>query len=584
MIARQDGILKLIFRIADVRGSSTNTTLSEPKVRAYLFTWDHYTTAEGELRPYRCQELNIGYDSGGEPGMQICLLLPVNLEHVIDERSPLFGHTRSSLVAIKAEIIVTFEGILSTTGGTFVLSQSYLAHEVCWNHVFSTIVSPAGDPAACRHSKVGSRQHVVDFSRFHHVYPCTGHVISELTRRMTTDSTATVHRGMNCRGDAERGGLRRLRSLLQRRRAGGADTSDGSEYSEMADAKGSSDISEAVTPETSSSSWTKAQRATNGGAAPKEKKPQWMTRRYQRSAIPPPIVREKTIIVSDFAVVRRRADGQRVFAFRCADVYRNQILDGRVRAMLYRFHAHRRMDGKSSESLLTGKLKALIEDEAVEGEAAVGAPPTSVEDRGEEFFTCDELDLGYDTGRDRLFLWLPTVVEHVIDKRSPLHGLDEAMLAAAGAEVVVSVEGVSYATGMPMVTHRVYRMGANVAFGATFAPMVSAPPQEHHTKGKVASPGPPRIDFSRFHDLVEAPCGDAAETERGDSAGRSGEAASSPGPPPISLRGTHSSSHVSLFTTGDAMPGEGLWANGGAGWRQPSRGRVPVRRLARPSV
>jgi hypothetical protein len=38
------------------------------------------------------------------------LLLPVTIEHIIDERSPLFGHTQQSLRAINAEIVVVFEG------------------------------------------------------------------------------------------------------------------------------------------------------------------------------------------------------------------------------------------------------------------------------------------------------------------------------------------------------------------------------------------------------------------------------------------------------------------------------------------
>ncbi len=35
-------------------------------------------------------------------------------------------------------------------------------------------------------------------------------------------------------------------------------------------------------------------------------------------------------------------------------------------------------------------------------------------------FQIEELDIGYDTGADRLLLWLPVTVKHTITKASPL--------------------------------------------------------------------------------------------------------------------------------------------------------------------
>ncbi|XRB24442.1 ATP-sensitive inward rectifier potassium channel protein [Pseudoscourfieldia marina] len=468
VIARSDGVLKLMFRIADLRAASSRSTLSEPKVRAYLFTWDSYATTEGELCPYRCQELNIGYDSGGEPGIQICLILPVKLEHVIDERSPLFGHTRSSLEALRAEIVVTFEGILSTTGGTFVLSQSYLAHEMMWNHVFATIVYPAGDAAALKHGENGRLRDVVDFSRFHHVYPCMGDKLSELISKKTTDKVLTRQ------------------------------------------------------PSSSSSSSRKASAAVGseerGGSSSlsvvEERQQQhlWWLNSSKHSAIPPPLVREKTVIVSDFAVIHRRADGRRVFAFRVADVYRNQVLDARARALLYCFD---RSSGSRSSTRLPGSASS----SSLAGTVSSGG--------AEECYTETELDLGYSSGRDRLFLWLPSVAEHVIDESSPLFGLDEMDLVSLGAEVVVSVEGTCYATGNMVVTHKVYRAGTNLAFGATFAPVVVPPLQqaancgasatargkfiqqgENSPKKQVHHQGAIEIDYSKFHKLLKNACGD----------------------------------------------------------------------------
>lgn len=61
-----------------------------PSVRAYLYTWGGRKTAEGEQIPVRIEELDIGYIDG-------MLLLPLVVEHNIDERSPLYGHTYESL-------------------------------------------------------------------------------------------------------------------------------------------------------------------------------------------------------------------------------------------------------------------------------------------------------------------------------------------------------------------------------------------------------------------------------------------------------------------------------------------------------
>lgn len=99
-----------------------------------------------------------------------CRLLPLIIEHTIDERSPLIGHTFDSLMAVcprqslqhalrclmaaglslhwerafalklvavqaNAEIIVTFEGT-TEFGNPFMARQSYLPTEIHWGHKF----------------------------------------------------------------------------------------------------------------------------------------------------------------------------------------------------------------------------------------------------------------------------------------------------------------------------------------------------------------------------------------------------------------------------------------------------------------
>ncbi len=200
-----------MFRIADVR----NAQVVEPKVLAYLYSWgDGRTTAEGEHIPFRADPLNIGYVDG-------MMLLPLTIEHTIDERSPLYGHTHDSLVvceegggggggtlmcetcihqcthtpvyhtlypmhthtlsythahcpmhtlypsphpqALQAEIVVTFEGT-TEYGNPFMARQSYLPSEIHWGHQFAKIV----------HSTPNDSFYTVDIGRFHDVEPQRG--------------------------------------------------------------------------------------------------------------------------------------------------------------------------------------------------------------------------------------------------------------------------------------------------------------------------------------------------------------------------------------------------------------------------
>ena len=50
------------------------------------------TTAEGEFIPCRSEQLDLDMIEGQ-------LLLPLTIEHTIDERSPLCGHTYDTLTA-----------------------------------------------------------------------------------------------------------------------------------------------------------------------------------------------------------------------------------------------------------------------------------------------------------------------------------------------------------------------------------------------------------------------------------------------------------------------------------------------------
>jgi len=62
-----------------------------PRIRAFMYSFARRVTAEGEVIPMRTEELEISYSDG-------LMLLPVTVEHVIDEKSPLYGHTHETLL------------------------------------------------------------------------------------------------------------------------------------------------------------------------------------------------------------------------------------------------------------------------------------------------------------------------------------------------------------------------------------------------------------------------------------------------------------------------------------------------------
>ncbi|KAG2426246.1 hypothetical protein HXX76_013004 [Chlamydomonas incerta] len=152
-MARRDGQLKFMFRLADIQRRS----VIDPRVRVEMYTWGGgRRTAEGEKIPVIAQELSVTMDR--------TLLLPVVVQHNVDEASPLFGHTLQSLEAVSAEIVVTFEAS-SELGDTFMARQSYLPSEIHWGHTFVNIITPPQPPET---------QAEVDLSRFHDVEPQPG--------------------------------------------------------------------------------------------------------------------------------------------------------------------------------------------------------------------------------------------------------------------------------------------------------------------------------------------------------------------------------------------------------------------------
>ena len=208
---RRRSLPVLSFRVADTKQSRDGG----PSVSAHLFRWlnsdggddeqgDADTGASSSLSTpspsspssstslWRVDELELTNKGKLPP-----LLLPVTVEHVIDEHSPLNNLSLDDLLASGAEVVVQVCG--SSDRGEFVVTRSYLASELHWGCEFAPCVKRAAVSIAAaggsgsydsswsrlggvRQQRRGtgripfppSQQHVVDLSRFHEVAPLPG--------------------------------------------------------------------------------------------------------------------------------------------------------------------------------------------------------------------------------------------------------------------------------------------------------------------------------------------------------------------------------------------------------------------------
>ncbi|MDY7014816.1 MAG: ion channel [Cyanobacteriota bacterium] len=87
-------------------------------------------------------------------------LLSWMVMHPIDEQSPLFGKTATSLLNSDAQIIVTFQGLDETVMQNMHARKTYLAKDILWNMRFVDVmtVKENGDRA-------------IDYTHFHDVVP-----------------------------------------------------------------------------------------------------------------------------------------------------------------------------------------------------------------------------------------------------------------------------------------------------------------------------------------------------------------------------------------------------------------------------
>ncbi|KAM9175266.1 G protein-activated inward rectifier potassium channel 4-like [Mergus octosetaceus] len=113
-----------------------------------------------------------------------------------------------------------------------------------------------------------------------------------------------------------------------------------------------------------------------------------------------------------------------------------------------------------------------------------------------------ELNLGYDTGEDRLFLVEPQIICHVINQRSPFWDMSAESLRREQFEIIIILEGIVEATGMTCQARTSYTED-EILWGYRFEPCMWL------EKGAF------RVDYSRFELTfeVQTPVASAKEMQ-----------------------------------------------------------------------
>ncbi|XP_065805700.1 G protein-activated inward rectifier potassium channel 1 [Labrus bergylta] len=111
-----------------------------------------------------------------------------------------------------------------------------------------------------------------------------------------------------------------------------------------------------------------------------------------------------------------------------------------------------------------------------------------------EFLPLDqcELDVGFGTGADQLFLVSPLTICHEINNKSPFFDLSQRSLKNEEFEIVVILEGIVETTGMTCQARTSYTED-EVLWGNRFLPVMSL------------EEGFFRVDYSQFHNTFEVP-------------------------------------------------------------------------------
>ncbi|KAI4876896.1 hypothetical protein NFI96_008608 [Prochilodus magdalenae] len=111
-----------------------------------------------------------------------------------------------------------------------------------------------------------------------------------------------------------------------------------------------------------------------------------------------------------------------------------------------------------------------------------------------EYIPLDQMDIdvGFDTGIDRIFLVSPITIIHEIDEESPFYDMSKQELESSEFEIVVILEGMVEATAMTTQCRSSY-IASEILWGHRFEPVLSEE-KNYYT-----------VDYSKFENTYEVP-------------------------------------------------------------------------------
>ncbi|XP_077448143.1 G protein-activated inward rectifier potassium channel 2 [Stigmatopora argus] len=181
-----------------------------------------------------------------------------------------------------------------------------------------------------------------------------------------------------------------------------------------------------------------------------------------------PKKRAETLVFSTNAVISMR-DGRLCLMFRVGDLRNSHIVEASIRAKLIK----------------------------------------SKQTKEGEFIPLNQTDInvGYSTGDDRLFLVSPLIICHEINQNSPFWEVSPAHLAKEELEIVVILEGMVEATGMTCQARSSY-VSSEIKWGYRFTPVLTL------------EDGFYEVDYNSFHDIYETNTPTCSARQLADMNGR----------------------------------------------------------------
>ncbi len=147
-----------------------------------------------------------------------------------------------------------------------------------------------------------------------------------------------------------------------------------------------------------------------------------------------PSSRRQTILFSNSAVLYEK-EGERFLEFRVADIRQSQLVEAHARVTLYWY------------------------------------APTTNTSNDDKTLKIYDLEIGYETGADRLILLTPVIIRHCITTNSPLYSVTQENILEQDLEIVVALEAIVESTGLTLQALWSYTE-REIMFDYQFKPMV----------------------------------------------------------------------------------------------------------------